>query len=296
VTPGLEERRDAEDASQRRPSKLALAVRLALVGCLLWAALSSARSIQRWLTPAQRSAAETDASPQALTNPAHALLAGAQERGTWTLAGIPWQVRVEFCDSAAAARRWTDPQALPSPDPASPGIDAKRFAPLLAQLGAGTKGAAQGGAYRVDADDWKLGAQVRRQAQREEIVSLRLAARQGPERWRLFAFSPQPPRDGPEAPEGNDLLPLDGDVRRLACRHAEDNVLQCQLLQVERSAEELVADCRKAGWTVHRSEPSEERELQSWLCEGKDYCVQAWRWRAGALHNLLLVRLERAGL
>ena len=182
---------------------------------------------------------------------------------------------MESADSAAAARRWTDPQSLPSPDPASPGIDAKRLAPLLAQLGAETKGAAQG-AYRVDAEGWKLGAQVRARA-KEEIVSLRLAARQGSERWQLFAFSPQPPRGGPQAPEGDDLLPLDGDIRRLACRHAEDNVLQCQLLQVERSAEELLADWRKAGWTVHRSEPSGERELQTWLCEGKDYCVQAWR-------------------
>ncbi len=198
----------------------------------------------------------------------------AQGRGTWTLAGLPWLVRVESADSAAAARRWTEPRTLPSSDPASPGIDAKRLAPLLAQLGAETKGAA----YRVDAEGWKLGAQVRRQGQRQEIVSLRLAARQGPERWRLFAFSPQPPRGGPKAPEAEDLLPLDGDIRRLACRHAEDNVLQCQLLQVERSAEELLADWRKAGWTVHRSEPSGERELQTWLCEGKDYCVQAWRW------------------
>ena len=108
--------------------------------------------------------------------------------------------------------------------------------------------------------------------------------------WQLYVFTPQASDRGDSASAAPHLLPLPAGARRSGGRFADDGRVLLELISLDSTAEELLADWKAAGWEVRPSGIADPADF-SYLCARGNEVVYAWSADPhDSLQNLMLVR------
>ena len=209
--------------------------------------------------------------------------------GMWSFDELDWSLRsqqmdvhdvdAEFERSAAAPPKIADSQ-LPEMD--------QGYVDLLDTFHISPTERAGNLVYRLDRQDVKVQLVVRRVAERSKTVAFAVAYPANGDAWQFYEFTPRPTAAKPDSTAAH-LLPLPADARRSGGRFDDDGQTLLEFIELDSTAERLIAAWKDAGWEVRPSGLMGPAAF-SYLCARGDEVVYAWSADPpDSLRNLMLV-------
>ncbi len=239
-------RRLKPDGHHRTPT----ARRTAAWGTLAASAFLATAAL--WNSPAVRSGqlASQPATGDRLARELPTLPVAQVAEGTWSVAGMDWDLRVQHAAADQLAQRLAQPPVVGT-TAGREGPEQEEFLavlksrlPELARDGGGVT-------YGCDLPAFKLRAFVREAPTGAVLLGGYAAYPRGTGDWALVTATPRAGADGGLAAQRK-LLPLPAGSQRLAMRTGEDGRLQCDVVWAGAPLDALHAAWQASGWCLER--------------------------------------------
>jgi hypothetical protein len=210
--------------------------------------------------------------------------------GSWAFDDLDWSLKSLLVDTQARNAQFESlgKSPLSKMDPQLPNADPD-LVDLITTMQIQPVERAGDEVYRVDRPDFQAELITRKVGEQLKTVAFAVAYPQSGDKWQLYVFTPKQTVAAGSQSAASHLLPLPAGASRSGGRFDDDGRVLLELISLDSTATQLLADWKDAGWEVRPSGLTDPADF-SYLCARGEEVVYAWSADpAGSLKNLMLV-------